>query len=150
MTENFCSVITLTSFGGLPMPDVTPHPKEAQLKPGRPRRYRRKVAGPKQWQALRAEKLTACRVCELVYPDYPTQEPLFPPLELHHLVSRSKGGDDVADNLYPICRGHHKDVEERFATTLKIVARSLTDAEYAYIIGKLGEGGIERLFGLNR
>lgn len=44
------------------MTDVTPHPKEAQLKTGRPRKYRRKVAGPKQWQALRSEKGDACRL----------------------------------------------------------------------------------------
>lgn len=127
--------------------EALPVPKEAQTKPGRPRKYRRKVAGPKQWAALRTEKLTgeSCRCCA-------GASSL--PLSLHHLVSRSLGGDDVADNLAPLCgdgtRGCHGRVENRELAFLTVLAESLTDAEYAYIIGKLGEAGPERLFGVNR
>jgi len=44
--------------------------------------------------------------------------------------------------LCSACHGNPVDLEA--------VASSLTDAEYAYIVGKLGEGGIERLFGVSR
>lgn len=125
------------------MPDVTPHPKEDQLKPGRQRRYRRKVAGPKQRQALRAEKLNG-RECRM------TVFTGTPATELHHLVPRSQGGDDEADNLIPVCSSCHRNITNNNRYALQRLATLLTDAEYAYIIGKLGEGGPERLFGVNR
>lgn len=126
--------------------DVQPYTKDSQLKPGRPRRYRRKVAGPKQWTALRIEKLYGerCRCCGLNMAE-----------TLHHLVPRKPHcGDDVADNLIPLCgdgtRLCHGHVTANEQPWLRLIAESLTDAEYAYIIGKLGEGGLERLFGVNR
>ena len=64
-----------------------PYPKTKQLARGE-RRYRRKVASPKQWAAIRADKLGKCRLC-----GYPRS------VQLHHLVSRAALGDDVADNL---------------------------------------------------
>ena len=48
-----------------------------------------------------------------------------------------------------LCSHHHADVTEyRHTRTLQRLAESLSDAEYAYVIGKLGEGALERLFGL--
>lgn len=114
------------------------------MKTGRPRRYRRKVAGPKQWQAIRAEKPGPCRVCHGKFGYVRTK------LEMHHLVSRAHGGDDVADNLVPLCPTCH-DLVSRYETEARaILAESLTDTEYAYIVGKLGEGAMQRLFGVDR
>ena len=110
-----------------------PDPK---VKPRGERRYRRKVASPKQWAAIRAEKLDRCRAC------FVTNEPL----QLHHLVSRAQHGDDVAANLVPLCRYCHAAVTNRRAEALAAVARRLEDDEYAYVISKLGEGAMERLF----
>lgn len=115
-----------------------PYPKTKQLARGE-KRYRRKVASPKQWAAIRAEKLDgqACRICGwLTNP------------ELHHIVPRDRGGDDVAANLLPLCRNCHTHLEARHPVALGAVARSLTDAEYAYVVGKLGENALERLFGV--
>jgi predicted restriction endonuclease len=67
---------------------------------------------------------------------------------LHHLLSRSQGGDDVADNLVCLCPSHHDDVEARRAASLAALAASLTDSERAYAIDKLGEGAMGRLFGV--
>jgi 5-methylcytosine-specific restriction endonuclease McrA len=122
--------------------DPRPFSKDAALKPGRPRRYRRVVAGPKQWAALRAEKLQGqlCRVC--------CAPPNIHAGQLHHLISRAQGGDDVADNLVPLCRACHEAVTTRDSGALRRLASSLTDSEYAAIIGKLGEGGMARLFGV--
>lgn len=121
-----------------------PFTKEMQVGAGRPRRYRRKIAGPKQWQAIVAEKGDRCRLCEAVSEHLHGQ-----PVEYHHLVSRgSQLGDDVADNIVPVCRLHHHAVTARHEVALRLLAESLTDAEYAYCIDKLGEGAMERLFGV--
>lgn len=117
-----------------------PFPKSSQLARGE-RRYRRKVASPKQWAAIRAEKGRYCRIAE----SYPHDSSH---VHYHHLISRSQGGDDVAANLVPLCVAHHKRVTERDALTLRLLAEMLEDAEYAYVVGKLGEGAMGRLFGV--
>lgn len=116
-----------------------PHSKETQVGAGRPKRYRRRVASPKQWAALRAEKLDG-RFCRLNCFEAADQ--------LHHLVPRSQGGDDTADGLVPLCAKHHERVTRRDPEALRFLAESLTDAEYAYCVGKLGEGAMTRLFGV--
>lgn len=118
------------------MTDAKPYPKASQLARGE-RRYRRKVASPKQWQAIIEAKRGSCRGC------YATGV-----VEFHHLVPRVHGGDDLADNIVPLCASCHRLVTERRVHPARFV--SLTDAEYAYVVGKLGEGGMERLFGVGR
>lgn len=132
------------------MPDAKPYSKQEQLGAGRPKRYRRKVASPKQWEAIREEKLGPCRVCESMRAAglELTPIPSTSVIELHHLVSRAQGGDDTADNLIPLCRLDHRRVEANLAPALRRVAETLTDAEYAYVIGKLGDGALTRLFGV--
>lgn len=67
---------------------------------------------------------------------------------MHHLVARSALGDDVENNLVPLCQIHHGLVTQRVPPMLKLLAESLTSAEYAYVVGKLGEGAMQRLFGV--
>ena len=124
--------------------DAQPHPKEAAVKAGRPRRYRRKVASPKRWAALWDEKVRGrvCRVCR--------QGTDFRTMEAHHLVPRGIGGDDVADNLVAVHLDCHYLLTIGDSVALRILGLSLTDAEYAYIVAKLGEGGMQRLFGVDR
>lgn len=112
-----------------------PYPKTRQLARGE-RRYRRKVASPKQWAAIRAEKLGRCRLCNAL----PFHS------QLHHLVSRARGGDDVADNLIPLCAKCHELVTRLSTDECEALATELTDAEYAYCVAKLGEGAMGRLF----
>jgi hypothetical protein len=77
-------------------------------------------------------------------------------MHLHHLVSRAQLGDDVAANLVPLCARCHERVTEHrpifigglMVDPLPLVAESLTDAEYAYCVGKLGESAMQRLFGV--
>ena len=115
-----------------------PYPKERQLARGlkRPSRIR---ATPDEWLTLRRQKLGTCRAAGLGRCEGRS--------ELHHIVPRSWGGDDVADNLAPLCSLHHRRVTEHYKDTLARLAESLTDGEYAYCIDKLGEGALERLFG---
>ena len=107
------------------MTDAKPYPKAQQL--GRAeRRYRR---GP-------------CRVCEIASP-----------VEFHHVVPRDLGGDDVADNIVPLCSVHHQLVTVLYSTHTRfyvthIFVASLTDAEYAYAVEKVGENVWERVYGI--
>ena len=99
-----------------------PFPKEAQLARGE-RRYRRKVASPKQWQQIIAAKRGPCRVCDATsrIVDY------------HHLIPRSLGGDDVPDNIVPLCRYCHDLVTRVDLNTVQLLALSLSAAERAYV-----------------
>lgn len=117
-----------------------PFPKSRQLARGE-RRYRRKVASPKQWQSIIDAKGTRCRLA-------PNCERMFLPVEYHHLVSRSRGGDDVADNIVPLCKACHEGVTWRIPEALEDLGSALTDSERAYVVGKLGEGAMARLFGV--
>jgi 5-methylcytosine-specific restriction endonuclease McrA len=127
------------------MPDVRPDPKPVseggigRKKPPRGWRTRgRKMATREEWTTLRAAKLGPCRICET----------LVGPMEFHHLVPRSQGGDDVADNLVPLCAACHGGVTRRFQPDRFDLAANLTDGEYAYIVGKLGPDALWRLFGV--
>lgn len=120
-----------------------PYPKSRQLRRAG-RRYRRKIASPKQWQAIIAAKQGPCRVCC----DPGTNGSLFGRIQMHHLVPRVHGGDDTADNIAPLCFDCHDAVTRRDPSALEALAASLTDGEYAYVIGKLGEDALERLYGV--
>ena len=127
------------------MVDVRPDPKPVseggigRTKPPRGWRKRgRKMATREEWAQLRAEKVRECRICET----------LVGPMELHHLVPRGMGGDDVAANLVPLCAACHDCVTRNVPAALADLAEALTDAEYAYVSGKMGEGAMQRLFGV--
>ena len=123
----------------------SPDPKSRSLARGE-RRYRRKVASPKQWARIVAEKVGPCRVCC----DPCSNGSQWGKVQFHHLVSRAQGGDDVADNIVPVCAPCHEQLTRRNPVDLEAVAASLTDSEYAYVISKLGESGPARLFGVGR
>jgi hypothetical protein len=123
--------------------DAMPRPKSAQLSRGQ-RRYRRKVASPKQWQAIIAAKIGPCRQCG----DAASNGRMFGRIQLHHVVSRQDGGDDVADNIIPLCPFCHDLVTRRAWRACLEVLASLTDAEYAYMIERGGESYPERTYGI--
>lgn len=135
------------------MPDVRPDPKPVteggigRKKPDRGNRRRGRITASRDgWLQLRQAKLGECRVCETL--TLVRGEAIN--IELHHLVPRSIGGDDVEDNLVPLCPVCHGSVTRRNKTALGTLAESLDDAEYAYVVGKLGEGAMGRLFGVNQ
>lgn len=72
------------------------------------------------------------------------------PYQLHHLASRARRGPNEAWNLVPLCRDCHALVTNEDAPTLRALAASLSDAEYAGLIGWGGENVLERLFGVLR
>jgi 5-methylcytosine-specific restriction endonuclease McrA len=113
-----------------------PYPKAQQLARGETK-YRRKVASPKQWQALKEAKRGSCRVCGDGIG-----------LSLHHVVPRDFHGDDLADNLVPLHFDCHLLVTMREPEACRTLCASLTDAEYAYAVEKVGEGVFERVYGI--
>jgi hypothetical protein len=115
------------------MPDVRPDFKQATG--AKPKRRRR--ATPAEWRQLHAAKGGPCRVC-----GWPGR------YELHHLIARARGGADTFDNLVPLCRDCHRLVTDENSIVKRALAAALTDGEYAYLIGKLGENALERLFGV--
>lgn len=114
-----------------------PDPKERTLELGR-KRYRRIVASPKQWERIRQAKMGPCRVCsargDLV--------------DLHHIVFRADGGDDLSPNLAPVCRPDHDALHRRADAIVRLFLSRLTDAEYAYMVSRGGEDYAERVYGL--
>lgn len=91
------------------------------------KRHFRHVATTTEWQRLRDEKLGLCRSCGAW------------PVSLHHVVSRSLGGDDVAENLIPLCgdgtRGCHGAIENHTRHWRAVAANireSLTNDELEY------------------
>jgi hypothetical protein len=110
------------------------------------RRYRRKVASPKQWQAIIAAKQGPCRVCVNIGSNGHD----WGVVEFHHIVSRGHGGDDVAENIIPLHRICHEGLHmaARGAPGTRAVLESLSDAEYAYMIQRGGESYPERAYGV--
>ena len=119
-------------------PVSEPFPKSAQLARG-PKRYRRKVASAKQWEALSAAKMGPCRVCSARTPTV---------MQLHHLVTRNDFGDDIADNLVPVCWDCHEALHKRAAAICRLLLSRLSDAEYAYMVQRGGEDYAEREYGI--
>jgi HNH endonuclease len=116
-----------------------PYSKSRQLARG-VRRYRRIVASPKQWQAIESAKRGPCRVC--------TARPVNEPIALHHLVRRGDGGDDVADNIVPVCFPCHFSLHNRAPAIGRLLLTRLSDAEYAYMVERGGEDYAERAYGI--
>lgn len=120
-----------------------PYPKSAQLGAQR-KKYRRKVASRKTWEKLRDERLGPCLIGRYLGVECAKH------VELHHVVRRGAPhfGDDVADNLVPLCRAHHRKVTDGHSVVLQALAAAIQawePAVYAYAIDKLGEDGFLRL-----
>lgn len=130
------------------MSDFKPYPKTVQLA-RKERRYRRKVASPKQWQAILAAKQGPCRLCSAP-----------PPSQMHHLIPRDRGGSDVAENIVPLCAKCHGLVEARDKTACqRLVASTWLNQpspgerggaldEYSYACEHYGNDWPERVYGL--
>jgi hypothetical protein len=134
---------------------VTPLSKQAQLArsgsgiglkktaagAGAGRKFRTK-ADREQWEEIIRLKLGPCLVCMYL------GEKQKLPSSLHHIVSKSLGGDDVSANFGSVCgdgtTGHHGQIEAHDEETCRVFAAAVQqfdDAAYTYAIEKLGEDG---------
>jgi len=68
-------------------------------------------------------------------------------LERHHLVPRSQRGDDVDENLVPLCAPCHRLVTENDPEALALLRGRLWPEEEAYVARKKGWGWLERRYG---
>lgn len=104
-----------------------------------PKPARRVKATGERWAELRILKVGQCRICRDAFG-----------LTLHHLVPRSLGGDDVPNNLVPLCgsgtTGCHGDVEHRDPVALSLLRLSLTEDELAYLAAKKGPEFVDRYY----
>jgi hypothetical protein len=101
---------------------VEPHPRP-------PKRLRASGAQEKKIRA--AFEFACCTACGMR------------PVERHHVVPRSQSGDDVIENLCPLCHGCHTKLEghesgwERIAAAVRVYV--LTNRpRCVYVIGKIG------------
>jgi hypothetical protein len=105
--------------------------------PKPPRRVKATLA---EWKRIRDEKLGPCRVCG----SHPTT--------LHHILSKSLGGDDIADNLVAVCgsgtTGCHGLIEAFDPWACSLLGQRLTDAERAYVVARKGAYFLESRYGL--
>jgi hypothetical protein len=104
-----------------------PDPKARTLARGQ-RRYRRKIASAKEWQAIIAAKAGPCRVCGSVQNGRMETHITF-----HHVRSRAQGGDDVADNIVPVCVGCHEKLTRHEPRAEAALYLALTPEERAYV-----------------
>lgn len=93
---------------------------------------RRYKASASEWRQLRELKEGMCRVCRKQWGT-----------NLHHLVGKGVGGDDVADNLVPLCglgnaAGCHGLIHAQDETACVKLGASLTTNERGYVIAKKG------------
>jgi 5-methylcytosine-specific restriction endonuclease McrA len=66
--------------------------------------------------------------------------------DAHHVLFRSAGGDDVVENIRPLCHDCHIRYHANDAETVREVGQGLLDQNVAYVLGKLGlEPGVEYL-----
>jgi hypothetical protein len=104
---------------------------------------KRVKANPDEWVKIRARKLDGwpCRICDTLTAR-----------SLHHIVPKSLGGDDVAENCTPLCgtgtTGCHGLVEARDPWACTMLGRRLTGAERVYVLGKKGAAFLERYYGV--
>lgn len=97
-----------------------------------PKPRKRQKASQGDWEAIHAQfEHAVCTHCAMR------------PIELHHVVPRSQGGDDVVANLVPLCHRHHTILEahasgwERVAASVRPYVL-LNRGRCVYVIGKIG------------
>lgn len=131
------------------IPDVTPYWKPERSDGGigrpKPKANKRTDASPARKAEIRAKKCDRCRVC-----GQPHTLLMGPAINAHHLIPRSLGGLWTESNIVGLCgsgtTGCHGLVEARDRVACAALRRSLTDAEYSYIVAKKGEAFLDRYY----
>ena len=95
----------------------------AQVAPD-PKPRKRIVATKAEWAAIAEAKQGPCRICRRVE----SNGSVHSKIQLHHLIRRSQGGDDVPENIVPLCGECHRRLHDG-----RLVSLRLTAAEKAYL-----------------
>lgn len=125
----------LTVFkGSVPKP-VT----EGGIGKAKPARSKRTTASPERIAEIRAKKCQTCRLCGATAN-----------VNAHHLIPRSLGGLWTESNIVGLhgsgTTGCHGLVEARNKPACHLLRTLLSDAEYAYVVGKKGEAFLDRYY----
>lgn len=93
-----------------------------------PKPAKRHRAGEQEWRGIReAFSEERCWVCGERW------------TELHHILNRSHSGDDVVENLAPVCAECHRRIEARDPQSRSLIRQALMPTNLAYLRRKLGE-----------
>jgi 5-methylcytosine-specific restriction endonuclease McrA len=114
-------------------PAGVPDPKPGKRKRSRPAG---RIVNPRAGRA-KIQDEGKCRIC-----------PSRIDLDRHHLVPRSLGGDDVDENLIPLCHTCHMEFEHgtRRGWFGHLIRRALTRSELAYVLRRKSEVFLERYY----
>lgn len=132
--------MSVDPYGDLTECKPAPKPvSEGGIGRKKPERNKRTVASADRIAEIRAKKCVGgCRLCGKH------------PASAHHLIPRSLGGIWTESNIVGLCgdgtTGCHGLVEARNRAACHLLRSLLTDAEYAYVIGKKGEGFLDRYY----
>jgi hypothetical protein len=93
-----------------------------------------------EWKELRSRILKYCAICGREIDGITGS--------VHHLLKRSQGGDDVPENLVPLCghgtSGCHGDIEARRQPALSRLRHTLTSSQIEYLARKKDDDWINR------
>lgn len=111
---------------------------------GRPKRNRPTKASPARIDEIRAKKAQSCRLCGT------TQN-----VDAAHLIPKGMGGTIggvwTESNIIGLCgpgnsAGCHGLTEKRDRAACHLLRSLLTDAEYSYVVSKMGEGWLDQRY----
>lgn len=103
-----------------------------------PRPTKRYKASASEWRSIREALLPAnCRVCDTQRASH-----------LHHVASKAQGGDDVRENLLPVCATCHDLIHGRSSWALAQVRDRITEnpAMLDYLIRAKGWEWLNRAY----
>lgn len=103
-----------------------------------PRPVKRHKASPAEWRSIREALLpTDCRVCHTQRASH-----------LHHVASRAQGGDDIRENLLPVCASCHDLIHGRSDWALSQVRDRITEnpSMLDYLIRQKGWDWLNRSY----
>lgn len=102
---------------------------------GDPKPPARVRANSAAWKKLHADCWGPCLICGDTWR-----------VELHHLVPRAQGGDDIKANLVPLCAEHHRRVTEHVGLTCVDLRQSLSPEHIRYCVDKVGAERFEKSY----
>lgn len=82
-----------------------------------PKPLKRIRATADEWAEIAEAKQGPCRICRRVE----SNGSVHSRIELHHLIRRSQGGDDVAENIIPLCGECHTKLHAGNAGMLRLL-----------------------------
>jgi len=102
---------------------------------GDPKMPARIRANSAAWKKLRTECYGPCLICGDAWR-----------VELHHVISRAQGGDDVPANLVPLCAEHHRRITEHVGLARVDLRHSFSPETIRYCVMKVGAARFDSMY----